>query len=127
MRDEALIHFHYGQSISVGIHLQSGGSKAVALIDEAMPFFDSRSPGRCVAGFCAKHAHLVEDILSPPPIHWQSWRFIEWDQWFGRLHGVFLVDMANFNIKHYPLYRSSPIMRKGDFSRLPRRLYAVGE
>ena len=126
MRDEALIHFHRDRAISCGIHLRRGGLEAVALIEKAMPFFDTSSPGRCVAGFCAVHAHLVEDITPPPPADWPHWRFIEWDQWFGRLHGVLLVDMAGFAIKHYPMYRSSPVMRRGDFSQLPGRLYAVG-
>lgn len=126
MRDEALIHFHYQRKISVGVELSYHGFKAIKLIEEAMSFFDRTHPNRCAAGFIATHSHLVEDIIPAPPKDWQSWRTIEWDQWFGRINGVFLVDMELLKIKHYPMYRSSPIIRPSDFSQLPNRLAAVG-
>ena len=125
MRDQALIHFHYGQKISVGIELARQGFNAVKLVEEAMSAYDRQSPNRCVAAFCTLHLHLVEELTPAPPKTWQDWRFIEWDQWFGRLNGVFLVDMTLLKIKHYPMYRSSPVMRPSDFSKLPNRLAAV--
>ena len=125
MRDEALIHFFYGRKISAGVHLGRSGFEAIRLLESAMPFFDRENPGRCVAGFCAVHAHLVEDILSPPPPDWRDWRFADWDQWFGRINGVFLVDMKALKITHYPMYRSAPVMPQIDFSKLPGRIKEV--
>lgn len=125
MRDEALIHFHFEQKISVGVELTKQGFEAIKLIEQAMPFYDRQSPNRCVAAFCATHLHLVEDIIPAPPKDWQEWRFSEWDQWFGRINGVFLVDMQLLKVKHYPMYRSSPVIRPSDFSQLPNRLVAV--
>ena len=125
MRNESLIHFHYEQNISVGIHLRYHGDETIELIERATHFLDQKYPGRCVAGFCAMHNHLIETITKPPPEDWHLWRQIEWDQWFGRLHGVFLVDMKYLQIAHYPLYRSAPITRKADFSALEGRLRLV--
>ncbi len=124
-RDEALIHFHYEGKISAGVELTHGGFQATKLIEEALPLCDRYSPNRSLAAFCAAHLHLVEDIIPAPPKEWQKWRFIEWDAWFGRLNGVFLVDMKQLQIKHYPMYRSSPVIRPSDFSQLPNRLAVV--
>jgi hypothetical protein len=125
MRDEALIHFHYEQKISVGIELSHSGFEATNLIEKAMHLYDRTQPNRCVAAFCATHLHLVEDIVPAPPRDWQSWRFSQWDQWFGRINGVFLVDMKLLKVAHYPMYRSSPVVRQSDFSKLPKRLAII--
>ena len=125
MRDESLIHFHYNRKISAGIHLSRSGFESLRLIESATPFFDREAPGRCVAGFCAVHAHLVEDILPPPPPQWPQWRFADWDAWFGRINGVFLVDLQALRITHYPMYRSAPATPRIDFSKLPGRLKEV--
>ncbi len=126
MRDEALIHFHDDQNISAGVHLGRSGFDTLRLIESAMPFFERARLGRCVAGFCAVHAHLVEDITAPPPPQWPQWRFMEWDAWFGRINGVFLVNMQRLKITHYPMYRSAPATPQIDFSKLPGRLKEVG-
>ncbi len=125
MRDEALIHFHTGQKISVGVALAQGGFNAVEFIQEAMNLYDKKNPNRCAAAFCACHLHLIDDMYPAPSADWQSWRFQEWDSWFGRLNGVFLVDMKKLQVQHFPMYRSSPVMRPSDFSALPNRLEAV--
>ncbi len=126
MRDEALVHFHLRGEIAPGLHLRLQGAQVADLLSEAAGWLDRRSPGRCVAGFCALHAHLVENITPPPPAGWQYWHFADWDNWFGRLHGVFLVDMDNLRLRQYPLWSCGSAEVPCDFSRLRGRLAAVG-
>lgn len=121
MRDEALLHFHDGVAIAPGIHLRLQGAGMEALLTQAMPYLDPTSPGRCVAGFCAVHSHLVENITAPPPPDWRRWNFARWDSWFGRLHGVFLADMAALEVVQYPLWSCGANVVACDFSNLPRR------
>ena len=125
MRDEALIHFHYGRHISAGVHLHSNGGAAPELISEAAPYLDAKVPGRCVVGFCAAHPFAVDDIVNAPPTGWQNWDFKEWDDWFGRINGVFLVDLAQLQVTQFPLYSCSPHIVRCDLAGLPGRLLPV--
>tara|TARA_R110002110_G_scaffold6054_1_gene30565 strand:- start:14571 stop:14969 length:399 start_codon:yes stop_codon:yes gene_type:complete len=127
MRDEALIHFHLGRDISAGLLLPHNGGAAPGLVSEAAPWLDPRDPGRCAVGFCVAHPDLVGDIVGPPPATWQSWAFAEWDSWFGRINGVFLVDLQLMKVTQYPLYSCAPKIVRCDLSGLPRRLVAVEE
>lgn len=127
MRDEALIHFHHGSHISAGIVLAANGSAAPDLIGEAAPYLDPRNPGRCVVGFCACHPDMVSDIVGPPPAGWEAWRFAKWDNWFGRINGVFLVDLKQLRVVQYPLYSCGSQVVRCDLSGLPRRLVPVEE
>ena len=127
MRDEALIHFHLGRRISAGLLLPQNGGAAPELLSEAAPWLDPRDPGRCVVGFCAAHPDLVGDVVAPAPPGWDNWRFVEWDDWFGRINGVFLVDLASLKVTQYPLYSCSPHIVPCDLSGLPRRLVPVEE
>ena len=127
MRDESLIHFHYGLRISAGLHLPRNGSAAPELISEAAPWLDPREPGRCVVGFCAAHPDMVGDVTDAPPAGWEKWGFNEWDQWFGRINGVFLVDMKRLRLVQYPLYSCGSQVVPCDLSGLPRRLMPVEE
>ena len=127
MRDEALIHFHYGKKISAGVRLPLNGGAAPELISEAAPWLDPRDPGRCVVGFCAAHPTLVGDITNAPPEGWQDWGFARWDDWFGRINGVFLVDLMQLRVIQYPLYSCGKQVVRCDLSALPRRLVPVAE
>jgi hypothetical protein len=127
MRDEALIHFHHGRHISAGVRLVANGSAAGELISEAAPYLDPRQPGRCVVGFCLCHPDAVEDITAPPPPGWENWRFADWDGWFGRINGVFLVDLKQLRVVQYPLYSCGSQVVRCDLSGLPRRLVPVEE
>ncbi|WOF73092.1 hypothetical protein QMT40_000718 [Parvibaculaceae bacterium PLY_AMNH_Bact1] len=127
MRDEALIHFHYGRHISAGVHLHTNGGAAPELISEAAPYLDPKVPGRCVVGFCAAHPATVDDVTNAPPPGWETWTFREWDDWFGRINGVFLVDLAQLQVTQYPLYSCSPHIVRCDLSNLPGRLAAVAD
>lgn len=127
MRDEALIHFHHGSHISAGIVLATNGGAAPDLIGEAAPYLDPRNPGRCVVGFCACHPDMVGDIVGPPPAGWETWRFAKWDAWFGRINGVFLVDLKQLRVVQYPLYSCGSQVVRCDLSGLPRRLVPVEE
>jgi hypothetical protein len=127
MRDEALIHFHYGRHISSGVHLLTNGGAAPELISEAAPYLDPKAPGRCVVGFCGAHPFAVDDITNAPPPGWQEWTFREWDDWFGRINGVFLVDLAQLQVTQYPLYSCSPHIVRCDLTGLPGRLTPVAD
>lgn len=127
MRDEALIHFHYGRHISAGLHLSEHGGAAAELVSDAAAHLDPKSPGRSVAGFCAVHPGLVADIVNAPPKGWENWQFKEWDAWFGRINGVFLVDLAHLKVTQYPLYSCSPAIVPCDLTALPGRLRPVAE
>lgn len=127
MRDEALIHFHDGKTISAGLHLHANGGAAPALISEAAPYLHPKSPGKCVVGFCAAHPDAVDDIVGPPPAGWQDWGFYQWDHWFGRINGVFLVDLKQLRVVQYPLYQCAGRVVPCDLSGLPGRLTAVEE
>ena len=125
MRDESLLHFHHGDTISVGVHLAPHGSLAPKLIADAVPYLDKEHPGRSVVGFCARHASEIADLTAPPPGEWVRWQFAEWDAWFGRINGVFLVDLARLRVVQYPLYACAPQAVACDFSALPGRLAPV--
>lgn len=125
MRDEALIHFHHGRQISAGVLLASNGGAAPELISEAAPYLSPRNPGRSVVGFCACHPDMVDDITAPPPADWQNWRFQDWDAWFGRINGVFLVDLERLRVVQYPLYSCGSQIVRCDLTQFPRRLTAV--
>ncbi|MGV8995313.1 MAG: hypothetical protein ACOH12_00015 [Parvibaculaceae bacterium] len=125
MRDEALIHFHYGPKISAGLLIGRGGVASGELISEAAPYLSPKNPGKSVVGFCACHPDAVDDIVAPPPADWQSWRFQQWDDWFGRINGVFLVDLERLRVVQYPLYSCGSQIVRCDLSALPRRLVAV--
>jgi hypothetical protein len=127
MRDEALIHFHYGRTISAGLLLASNGGAAPELISEAAPYLSPRNPGRSVVGFCACHPDMVDDITAPPPAGWERWRFQDWDNWFGRINGVFLVDLERLRVVQYPLYSCGSQVVHCDLSQFPHRLVAVEE
>jgi len=125
MRDEALIHFHYGRQISAGLHLPVNGGAAPTLITEAAPYLNARAPGKCVVGFCAAHPDLVDDIVGVPDPSWTNWGFWDWDNWFGRINGVFLVDLERLQVIQYPLYRCSSVIVPCDLTAIPGRLLAV--
>jgi hypothetical protein len=125
MRDEALIHFHFGSQISAGLLLGANGGAAPELIGEAAPYLSPREPGRSAVGFCVCHPDAVDDIIAPPPAGWQNWQFQDWDNWFGRINGVFLVDLERLRVVQYPLYSCGSHLVRCDFSGLPRRLVAV--
>ncbi|MES1989723.1 MAG: hypothetical protein V4441_02080 [Pseudomonadota bacterium] len=125
MRDEALIHFHYGRQMSAGLLIGHNGGASAELISEAAPYLSPKNPGKSVVGFCACHPDAVDDIVAPPPDDWPSWRFQQWDSWFGRINGVFLVDLERLRLVQYPLYSCSPQIVRCDLSALPRRLVAV--
>jgi len=125
MRDEALIHFHYGRKISAGLHIAQDGGAAAALIEIAAPYLDPRDPGRSAVGFCAAHPQSVADITAPPPAGWQAWTFQQWDGWFGRINGVFLVDLRALRVVQWPMYRTSQAHVRCDLSRLPGRLVPI--
>jgi len=122
MRDEALIHFHYGRHISAGVHLAHEGAAAPDLVSEAAPYLDPKHPGRCVVGFCSAHPGAVDDITNAPPRGWENW-----DDWFGRINGVYLVDLRSLKVKQYPLYSCAPLIVPCDLSGLPGRLVPVEE
>ena len=63
----------------------------------------------------------------PTDTGWENWRFVEWDEWFGRINGVFLVDLASLKVTQYPLYSCAPQVVPCDLSGLPRRLVPVEE
>ncbi|MDO8289997.1 MAG: hypothetical protein Q7T44_12335 [Parvibaculum sp.] len=125
MRDEALIHFHYGARISAGLLIGHNGGASAELISEAAPYLSPKNPGKSVVGFCACHPDAVDDIVAPPPADWQNWRFQQWDAWFGRINGVFLVDLERLRVVQYPLYSCGSQIVRCDLSGLPRRLVAV--
>lgn len=125
MRDEALLHFHLGSAISVGVHIGHDGAKTPALVSEAASYLDPGHPGRSAVGFCASHPNMIVDLTPPPPKGWQDWQFWDWDNWFGRINGVFLVDLEKLQITQYPLYSCASQTVPCDFSRLPRRLVPV--
>ena len=125
MRDEALIHFHYGKRISAGVHLHANGGAAPILLSEAAPYLHPRDPGRCVVGFCNAHPAAVDDITNAPPAGWQNWGFWDWDNWFGRINGVFLVDLRQLQVIQYPLYSCSAHKVACDLSAIPGRLVPV--
>jgi hypothetical protein len=127
MRDEALIHFHFGRQISAGLVLGTNGGAAPELISEAAPYLAPRDPGRSAVGFCACHPDMVDDIVAPPPPGWESWRFQQWDDWFGRINGVFLVDLMSLRVMQYPLYSCAPQIVRCDLTALPHRLVPVEE
>jgi len=127
VRDEALIHFFYGRQISAGVHLHTNGGAAPVLISEAAPYLHPKEPGRCVVGFCNAHPSAVDDIVSVPPSDWQNWGFKEWDAWFGRINGVFLVDLAKLIVTQHPLYSCAPHVVRCDLTELPGRLMPVEE
>ncbi len=127
MRDEALIHFHYGRKISAGLHIAEDGMHTASMIEEAGPYLDPRNPGRSAVGFCAAHPQAVADITAPPPNGWQDWGFQKWDEWFGRINGVFLVDLERLRVVQWPMYRVSRVIVPCDLSRVPGRLKPVDE
>ena len=127
MRAEALIHFPYGRHISSGGHLRTNGGAAPELISEEAPYLDPNAPGRWVVGLCAAHPSAVDDITNAPPAGWETWTFREWDDWFGRINGVFLVDLAQLQVTQYPLYSCSPHIVRCDLSNLPGRLVPVAD
>lgn len=127
MRDEALIHFHYGLEISVGLLLGHNGMRAPELISEAAPYLSPRNPGRSAVGFCACHPSAVDDITNAPPKGWEDWKFQQWDDWFGRINGVFLVDLLKLQVVQYPLYSCGSQVVRCDLSEMPRRLMPVEE
>ncbi len=127
MRNEALIHFHFGDRISAGLLIGSIGNAAPELISEAAPYLAPRDPGRSAVGFCACHPQAVEDITSVPPKGWQAWQFQQWDAWFGRINGVFLVDLQTLQVVQYPLYSCAPNVVRCDLTALPHRLMPVEE
>ena|SRR3569623_1012143 len=127
MRDEALIHFHYGTRISAGLLLAHNGMSAPELISEAAPYLYPRDPGRSAVGFCACHPQAVDDITNAPPKGWETWKFQQWDDWFGRINGVFLVDLQKLQVVQYPLYSCGAQVVRCDLSALPRRLMPVEE
>ena len=127
MRDESLIHFHFGRRISAGLHLAENGGDAPRLISQAAPYLDARDPGRSAVGFCAAHPQAVADIADAPPPGWQDWGFQQWDAWFGRINGVFLVDLERLRVVQWPMYRVSSLAVPVDLSALPRRLVPVEE
>lgn len=97
------------------------------MIERAAPYLDPRDPGRCVVGFCAAQAQAVADITNAPPPGWQDWGFQDWDAWFGRINGVFLVDLERLRVMQWPMYRVSPLTVPVDLSAMPRRLVSVEE
>ena len=127
MRDEALIHFHYGSEISVGLLLGHNGMNAAELISEAAPYLSPRDPGRSAVGFCACHPSAVDNITNAPPKGWESWKFQQWDDWFGRINGVFLVDLLKLQVVQYPLYSCGSHIVRCNLSELPHRLLPVEE
>lgn len=127
MRDEALIHFHFGRRISAGLMLAANGGAAPELISEAAPYLSPRDPGRSAVGFCACHPDIVADIVAPAPAGWESWQFAQWDDWFGRINGVFLVDLMQLRVVQYPLYSCAARVVRCDLSAFPQRLVPVEE
>ena len=125
MRNEAMIHFHKGTRISPGVHLRRDGHRVPDLLSQAAARLDSQSPGRSAAGFCAYYFDLIEDLVPPPPRDWPAWRFFEWDQWFGRVNGTFLVDLDRLSVTQFPIYRVSPADVVCDLSGIPGRLRLV--
>ncbi|MEG9862083.1 MAG: hypothetical protein V6Z81_06225 [Parvularculales bacterium] len=125
MRDEALVHFHYGRLISAGVHFGSRGMDTPQLLSEAAPWLDPRDPGKCVVGLCCAHAGLIENICNAPPASWQSWMFRQWDDWFGRINGVFLLDLETLRLIQHPMYRCDGTIVPCDLSAMPRRLQAL--
>jgi len=125
MRDEALIHFCVGRRISAGIHLVHQGGAVPTLLSESAPYLDPKNPGKCVVGFCAAHPQAVHDVVNAPPSDWQSWGFTEWDNWFGRINGVFLLDLDRLRLTQYPLYSCAPKVVPCDLTGLPGRLRSV--
>ena len=125
MRDEALIHFHRGSDISAGIHIGEQGGKVPALLTSAAPRLDPLRPGKSVAGFCASFFDLVHDIRSAPPPGWQKWGFADWDDWFGRINGTFLVDLNKFQVVQYPMYQTHGRLVQCDLSDIPGRISLV--
>lgn len=125
MRDEALIHFHYGRKISAGLHIAEDGGSAPALIEMAAPYLDPRDPGRSAVGFCAAHPQSVADITAAPPKGWENWTFQQWDDWFGRINGVFLVDLKALRVTQWPMYRVSAAHVPCDLSGMPGRLVPI--
>ncbi len=125
MRDEALIHFHFGRKISAGLHIAEDGGSVPALIERAAAYLDPRDPGRSAVGFCAAHPQAVADITTPPPKGWENWAFQQWDDWFGRINGVFLVDLQRLKVVQWPMYRVSMAHVPCDLSGVPRRLVPI--
>lgn len=127
MRDESLIHFHFGRKISAGLHLADNGGEAPRLIEQAAPYLDPRDPGRSAVGFCAAHPQAVADIHDAPPAGWETWGFQRWDEWFGRINGVFLVDLERLRVVQWPMYRVSSLAVPVDLSGVPGRLVPIEE
>ena len=125
MRDEALIHFFRGDDISAGIHLAEHGGRVPDLLASASPRLDPQKPGKSVAGFCASFFDLVYDIRSAPSAGWQEWGFAEWDNWFGRINGTFLVDLEQLQVVQYPMYQARGRIVQCDLIGIPGRISLV--
>ncbi len=125
MRDEALVHFHRGADISAGIHLNKYGGTVPALLASAAPRLDRNSPGKSVAGFCASFFDLIEDIRPAPTSDWPQWRFTQWDDWFGRINGTYLVDLEKLRVVQFPMYQTHGRIVQCDLSDMPGRLSLV--
>jgi len=125
MRDEALLYFYLGRDISPGIHLSQNGMDAPKLLTAASPRFERHSPGKCVAGFCATFLDLVEDLWPAPPDGWQNWTYVEWDTWFGRINGTYLVNLETLKVTQFPMYRTYGNDVPCDLSGVPGRLQIV--
>lgn len=120
MRDEALIHFVRDAAISPGVYLAQRGHETPLFLSIAAARFDSLSPGRSAAGLCAAVPDLVSDLYPPPPHDWPRWGFFEWDMWFGRTNGTFLVDLKARAVTQFPIHRVSPrLVSECDLSRMP--------
>ncbi|NER85332.1 MAG: hypothetical protein F6K42_38720 [Leptolyngbya sp. SIO1D8] len=100
---------------------------STALLEMAAPYLDPRDPGRSAVGFCAAHPQSVSDITAAPPKGWEDWKFQQWDEWFGRINGVFLVDLQTLRVVQWPMYRTSRAHVPCDLSNVPGRLVPIEE
>jgi hypothetical protein len=125
MRDEALLHFHQADEISPGVHIRSLGGRTPHFLSVAAPRLDRASPGKSAAGFCATFFDLVADLKPPPPPGWRQWGFADWDNWFGRINGVFLVNLTDLSVVQFPMFQTYGREVPCDFSALPGRLSIV--
>ncbi len=78
-----------------------------------------------MAGFCACFFDLIEDVRTAPPQGWENWTFAQWDDWFGRINGTYLVDLERFRVIQYPMYQTHGRLVKCDLSDMPGRLSLV--